>query len=341
MKSIFRFLTAATVMLLPLVSSAQENADPAGYLTYSLPSTTIVLDVEAVQEKFYAGPYAKYAEKFLGIKARQKDETLYHLAEVSMSSCVEADQNRRYSLNVEKGNIDGSFLSLTTGGFVSLYDFQAESQKEFTAKGSSCPKEKSFDYDKVSIMQSMLVGKTIEQRASEVADVILELRTQRYQIITGDTDATYSGEAMGAAVAEISRLEAEYLRLFIGYSEYQTQQMRFEVIPSAEQEEQIYIAFRLSDTDGLVPADNYSGKPVTMWITVPQFAQTHEQVALSKDKKGNEIPDKAKKEVLAHYRIPAMCAIKLMDGANVLLQGRLPIYQLGQESSMPINVILK
>ena len=50
---------------------------------------------------------------------------------------------------------------------------------------------------------------------------------------------------------------------------------------------------------------------------------------------------KNKKEVLAYYRIPAVCTVKLMDGANLLLQSRMPVYQLGQESSLPVNVILK
>ena len=53
-------------MLLASVSaSAQKTQDPEGSLTYCLPSTVLTLEVEAVQEKFFAGPYAKYAEKYL------------------------------------------------------------------------------------------------------------------------------------------------------------------------------------------------------------------------------------------------------------------------------------
>ena len=46
------------------------------------------------------------------------------------------------------------------------------------------------------------------------------------------------------------------------------------------------------------------------------------------------------KEVQAYYRIPAVCTVKLMDGANLLLQSRMPVYQLGREASLPVNVIL-
>ena len=191
--------------------------------------------------------------------------------------------------------------------------------------------EGSSAYDRVAVQQDMLVGKTLEQRAAETADMILKLRKQRLQIVTGDTDATYSGEAMGAAIAEITRLEEEYMMLFAGYSEFQTQKMRFEVIPDAANEGQMYVAFRLSDTAGLVPAENLSGKPVIMEIVPQTFADTGM----------TEEESKNKKEVLVYYRIPAVCTVRLMDGANLLLQSRIPIYQLGRESSLPINVILK
>ena len=352
MNNTFKLFIAVALMVLPKFASARKNADPEGFLTYSLPSTSIVLEVEAVQEKFYVGPYARYAEKYLGIKARQKDETSFQITEIRMTPLLEADQNRRYTVNVKKGQIDATFLKLATAGLISFSDanfgdqsvwrFPTESQSDFTGKGVSSnltsksttlyrSDSKTSAYDKVAVRQDMLVEKTLEQRAAETAEMILKLRKQRLQIVTGDTDATYSGEAMGAAIAEITRLEQEYMMLFSGYSEFQTQKMRFEVIPDAANTSNMYVAFRLSDTAGLVPADNLSGKPVIMEI-VPQ-AFVAPEVTLEEEKN--------KKEVLAYYRIPAVCTVRLMDGANMLLQSRIPIYQLGRESSLPVNVILK
>lgn len=114
--------------------------------------------------------------------------------------------------------------------------------------------------------------------------------------------------------------------LFVGYSEYQTQKMNFEVIPQPG-ETQMYIAFRLSDTAGLVPADNITGKPVVMEIVPQAFAEPVGASAANKAKKGLEIS----------YRIPAICNVKLLDGVNMLLQSRIPIYQLGRESSTPLT----
>ena len=351
MNNTCKLILALALMALPVAVSAQKKTDPEGYLTYSLPSTTIVLEVEAVQEKFYVGPYAKYAEKYLGVKARQKDETTFQLTEIKMTPLVEADQTKRYTTNVKKGQIDATFLKLSSVGLISFSDakfgdesvwrFPTETQGDFSGKGVSSNltsqsatlyrSDNTSAYDKVSVQQDMLVEKTPEQRAAETANMILKLRKQRLQIVTGDTDATYSGEAMGTAIGEITRLEEEYMMLFTGYSEYQTQTMRFEVVPQADKADQMYVAFRLSDTSGLVPADNLSGKPVIMEIVPQQFA----------DPVVSEVEVKNAKETVAYYRIPAICTVKLMNGANLLLQSRMPVYQLGRESSLPVNVILK
>lgn len=347
-------LTALLLISSTIANAQKKGEDPQSYITYSLPMTTITLEVEAIQEKFYAGPYAKYAEKYLGIRPRQKDETIFQLTEVKMTPYVEADQSRRYSLNVPKGRIENTFMKLAAGGFISFSDanfgdesiwrFTTKTQGDFSSKGVTSNlstestvlyrnQKKESTYNKVSVQQNMIVEKTPEKRAAETAEMILKLRQQRLQIVTGDTDATYSGEAMGAAIAELTRLEEEYMTLFVGYSEFQTQRMKFDIVPDADLESQTYIAFRLSDVSGLVAPENMSGRPVVLEIVPQVFAEPEIT---------SEVVDpKAVKPVEAYYRIPSICTIKLIDSGNVLMQARMPIYQLGRESSLPVNVILK
>ena len=347
MKKIFRTILVVAAALAPVAASAQTNADPEGYVTYSLPMTTISLDVEAVQETFHAGPYAKYAEKYLGVKPRMKDETTVQLTQIKMTPFVEADQSKRFSVNIKKGTLNPSVFSLSSAGLVTFADaefgnetvwrFPVRSEGDFSGKGVSSNltsesatlyrnEKKESAYNRVSVQQNMVVEKTLEQKATETANTILELRRQRLQIVTGDTDATYSGEAMGAAIDELTRLEQEYMTLFIGYSEYQTQRMKFDVIPEAGRENQMYIAFRISDKNGLVPADDMTGRPVVMEMIPQTFAQ----------------PDVKKTgAAVVYYRIPAMCTVKLKNGADLLLQSRVPVYQLGQESSIPTTVAVK
>ncbi len=342
-----RLAIALALAGITFLASAQKNEDPDGYVTYSLPSTVISLDVEAVQETFHAGPYAKFAEKYLGIRPRMKDETTVQITGLRMTPYVEADQSARYSVKASKKALNSSVFRLSSAGLVTFADakfadesvwrFPVETQADFSGKGVSSNltsesttlyrnEKKESAYNKVSVQQNMVVEKTLEQKAAETARTILQLRDQRLRIVTGDTDATYSGEAMGAAIEELIRLEKEYMTLFVGYSEYQNQTMRFDIIPERNRENQMYVAFRVSDANGLAPADEMTGKPVTMEI-VPQDIQS-------------PAVDGKKADVI-RYRIPAVCTVKIKSGADLLLQSRVPVYQLGQESSIPANVAIQ
>ncbi len=348
MKTI-RTLLMMALASMPVIASAQKSTDPEGYVTYSLPSTSLVLEVEAVQESFYAGPYARYAEKYLGIKARQKDETKCEISKLTLTPMVEADLARRYTLAVKKNAPDLSFLKLSSAGLVAFADgglgsgqtwhFPISGSADFSDKGISSNlkseattlyrgERNQSAYSRVSVQQNMVVEKSLEQKAAEAAQTIVRLREQRLQIVTGDTDATYSGEAMGAAVAELTRLEEEYLSLFTGYSDFQTKIVSFDVVPSADRESQMYVAFRISDTAGPVPSDNLSGRPVVMEI-IPQ-----ESSAPAGGSVVSKVPT-------VKYLIPAICTVKVKDGSDLLIQTRVPVYQLGIIGSMPVNATLQ
>ena len=127
---------------------------------------------------------------------------------------------------------------------------------------------------------------------------------------------------MQSVLQELTRLEHEYFTLFAGYSDYGKQITTFAVIPEKSSEKVRYIAFRVSDTEGLVDADNIAGKPYVLEI-IP------EPVLAADGAPG--------KSNFARYRIPAICSVKLKDGMEVLLQTRIPIYQFGRDSFFPVN----
>ena len=232
------FPVLAAIMCIPCMASAQTSGmDPEGSLVYSLPRTSVRLEVVAEREAFYAGPYAKYAGKYLGIEARQKDAVTFTVKSVRMTPLVEADQECRYSIAPGAGM--PAFLSLTSQGLVSIsagasegteWRFPSARGADFAEKGvsSNLTSESTTlyrnvknesSYNKVAVQQEMVVQKSPDARAREAADMIFNLRKKRVQIITGDTDATFSGEALNSAIEEIARLEKEYMEMFIGYSE--------------------------------------------------------------------------------------------------------------------------
>lgn len=344
---------AAMAAFMPADAFAQasQGADPAGTLSYCLPSTSLSFEVEAVRETFHAGPYCKFASKYLGIEVRQKDHVVYNLSGVKMTPYLEPDQSRRFLISPSSPEADLSFLKMTSCGLVAVSDvygnesvwrFPTMARGEFADGGLTSNmtaestvlyrKSKSGEaFDKVAVNQKMNVEKSPEKRAAETAALIFKLREKRLQIITGDTDATFSGEAMGAAIAEIQRLEQVYLSMFTGYSEYQVETMKFDIVPEKDRLNQMYVAFRISDSDGLLPADNLSGRPILLDIEVPA-----EEVVEAAPESKKKTQGKQQVE-FAYYRIPAICNVRLIDGGDVILSSRIPVCQLGKVSSFPLG----
>lgn len=322
---------------------------PAGAIVYSLPVTNIHLVVEATHESFIAGPYAKYAQKYLGVKANQENRESYRLSSVELIPYIEADPSVNIALYLgNQRNASANFLEMINQGLIMWSDsYAGKSQKMQypnlnsnalyvkSMSGSNLTSEKSTLYrtvqsstgtERVAVQQSQVVEKSEEKRAQEIASQIFHLRAKRLNIITGDTDATFSGDALRAAVEEINRLEDEYLSLFMGKSTLRTQKMSFDVVPKSDNEKQMYIAFRLSETSGLMPANNLSGRPIVLeLIKEEQIDAVNMDVAVTgKDK--------------VVYRKPIVVNARVMDGQELVVQSRIPVYQLGVLLSFPLDV---
>lgn len=344
---------ASTTTMFAQVFSAEAPA-PKGAIIYSLPSTTIALKVTAEHESFVAGPYASFAQKYLGIDARTASEESYKISSVEMVPYLEADPTMSVAINLSASKTaSANFLNFCAQGLVVTSDSytgkpaawrfsSAVNNSEITAAGavSNLANKSTTLYksvrtanglERVPVQQTQVVEKSLEAKASETASMIFKLRRTRVDIVTGNTDAEYSGEAMAAALNEISRLEEEYLTLFIGKSAYDEQIAVFDVIPTVDNSNQMYIAFRLSNTKGLLPANNVGGRPFVL-----ELSEVSEKIAPSSLA---EVAEVSKGKVA--YRKPVTVMAKLMDGQEAILQSRVPVYQFGKILTFPIDIATK
>lgn len=345
------------MMLAMLPMKAQNKSSEGGVLVYSLPSTSLHLEVEAQREVYTPGPYAKFAKKYLGLDVNVEPYERYNLLSVKVTPYLEADMEKRYAVNlIGMDALSSTFFQMTSQGLVIMSDQNkgdseywrfptlaenhenagVEATQTFTSVETTLYKNvrnAQGGYDKVAIQQSQVVEKSLERKAQEIANEIFKLRKQRVQIITGDTDATFSGEALGAAVDEITRIEQDYLSLFIGKMESAVQKVGFDVVPKEGNGRQLYVAFRVSDKQGLLMPDNVSGRPIVLELT-PETAQTPalnaQDFASPKSKKVNS--------GTIYYRVPAICTLKIIDGQELLLQTRIPVYQMGETIEMSASI---
>ena len=287
------------ILLLALwgVSVAATAQEP---VTYFLPATTVGLEVEAVRETSFAGPYAAFAKKYLGIDVRLKDETRTYLVSVGLEPATEADPAARFS--VDPGKEADRFLALSAQGLISLgedtppeavrWNFVAPERSDFNRKGVSAG--------------------------------------------VGDTDATYSGEALGSAIAELTRMEEEYMTLFVGYTVKETQHASFEVRPEPGRD-QAYPVFRISPEDGVIAPDDGEG---TLYYLSFAPEKTAEARPVPEEAAGGKHAKEKKESKTAryiHYRIPAVCTVSLGSGTERLIRTRIPVWQLGEDVRYQIH----
>ena len=170
---------AGLLLAVPAVLSAQT-------VTYSLPKTTVTVEVDAVQESFFAGPYAAYAKRFLGIDVRETDASRSYVKEVRLVTRVEADPQARYAVDTK--GVEDRFLALTSQGLVSFQDkleagdlvwrFNPQPEADFGTKGVTSQtrtetrtiwKEVETDtaFVRVPVEEAYQIQKTPEMKAQE------------------------------------------------------------------------------------------------------------------------------------------------------------------------------
>lgn len=331
---------ALLALFLPICVSAQT-------LHYNLPRTTVAVEVDAVQQYRFAGPYAAFAKRLLGLDVPLQDEVVTRVTEIRLQPLVEANPDSSYTCPAKAGE---KLLTLSPQGLVAFaspeesqsltWRFRTPLKADWKGMGITEGEKKqtylvyqdqrrsSADsgYVRTPVQQTRKVEKTLEEKAVEAADMILNVRRERLNIATGNTDASFSGEALAAALAELSRIEEEYLPLFTGVTKSCELTGAFEVTPSASARGQRCLAFVVSDREGLLAAGE--GTPYYLQF-IPQVPSAPEEEApLSKAQA--RIPR-------LYYLEPAVCLVRLTQDSDPVLETRLPVYQCGTRRSIPLK----
>ena len=330
------------ILILPLYAMAQDA-------TYALPFTSFTVEVDAVQEIHHAGPYSQFAKDLLNLDVPASDTKKTYISEIRIVPHLEADPwTPRYTAPAS----NTTMLAMSAQGLISFGDVKDASDLEwrfapvkaasFGTSGitGSTKEVNNIEYKVVHseegeirypVEHKVTMAKTIEDKAEEAADMILQVRKDRHNIAIGNTDANYSGESMAAALGELTKIEEEYLLLFTGYSETREFHATFEVLPSSTARTHRYTAFYLAEDGSIVKENKPKAKPYELEFTpvsVPDVKS--EPVATDARKKPEKVGS-------IHYRIPAICRLRLLENGTPVMETRVPVYQLGRELEMPIN----
>lgn len=212
------------------LAGATEGADG---VVVSDPRTTLAVDVTVECDRTLAGPYARYAQKYLGVRAPLTDKSVWS---VRAASVVLLDPAALY----------------TTAA-------PAAPTREVVPYAVADDEFARIQPDKLTMTMP-----TLDDAAREAANAIFSLRRHRVELITGEAGENVFGEGLQAALDEIARLEQSYLELFLGKHVVTTETRRYTVYPQSERKQ--YVVCRFNSADGLLPESDLSGDMVLLQI---------------------------------------------------------------------------
>jgi hypothetical protein len=193
-------------------------------------------------------------------------------------------------------------------------------------------------YVNVPVMQRQSVTRSLEAKAAEAADFIFELRNNRFKLLSGELDLFPDGKATEAMLDEFARLEQEYISLFTGKVVEIKHAYTFQFTPesaSLDYDTERGILFRWSDSSGVLPDNDMSGRPVMLELKseLKTLELTRIPSEPDADSKGNNNPDRI------YYRIPDAAEVRLTDGNRTIARKRVLVSQYGKVVSLPVNFL--
>ncbi len=209
------------------VGTYNEN----GAVVLSDATTTFAVKMVVEYDEFVAGPYARYAQKFLGTRASFVDRAEYRVVAADIA-LVESD-NHGFTENFEK------------------YHGYSASEPKISA-------------DRMSTSE-----KSVEAAAREAAETIFKMRKARMEMITGEQGEGVFGGGLESALREIERLESDYLELFYGRRVVKYETYTY-ILPVSAENRSMTLA-RFSADSGVVAVDDLAGDVIFLNIVPSQM----------------------------------------------------------------------
>lgn len=314
---------------LPLMAQTKvvkKNAVKANNfgITYSLPKTQLVVDAEVTKVTCKAGPYYKYAEKYLGVKdAVTEDKVYYELGKISLVNKGIPDPDNTYIVEFKSGTV-APYAYLTEDGLLCSInaEYAPEESPLETIKKSGQEPAKVTDASVFS--EELLMAGSTAKQAEVAAKQIYRIRESRLNILTGDADnLPPDGEAMKLVIQQLEEQEKALTNLFTGILTKETSHYEVNITPYDNLEKEVL--FRFSKLMGIVDADDLGGVPVYMNLKATERAPLLEP-------KEAEKKEKTLKGII--YNVPGKASIEISMNKKTLYKGEAQITQFGSREGL-------
>lgn len=327
-----------------------------GSIVYGLPLTVLDINIEAERIVEKPGPYARYAEEFLGLTDIVKTEDEHwSVRQVTICSHEELDPSEFYLIE-GSSLFQTDILALKKAGLVldlnpEIYNSELNynqgkdadhsnqrisdlgADEYFQDRKDTIYKVVSVDtaFIKIPYLAEKKQKLTIEQLAEKAAVRLMEIRDGKHMILTGETNVFPQSSA---AIDEMNRLEKDYTDLFAGKIFRERRSFNYQIIPGRDLIGKQVTVCSFSESAGPVASTDKSGVSFTVEFIPELKTKPLTLITRSKPESSSQRTDRL------YYRTPDVVSIKTSLGNKVLNTSRKLIYQFGEVVQLPSNYII-
>ncbi len=341
-----------------VVNPLSENmAFSDGSLVYGLPLSVLDIKIDAVRIIEKPGPYARFAEDYLGLRDVIKNEREYwKIRTITVSSHSELDPSQFYMIeadNIFRTNVlafkkEGLILDLnpelynngsrSPAGVPADYNssrlFDLGADEYFQERRDTVYKVVSVDtaFIRIPYLVEKKQKLSYDQLAERAARRLMEMRDGKHLILTGETNVFPQNEF---AINEMNRMEKEYTDLFAGKIWRESHSFQYQIIPEKGATGKQITICRFSETGGPTASAGESGIP--LMIDFLPGSKTRRLEVINRNTPSSS--RKSRNDKL-YYRVPEVVQIKVTYGGELLNNTRHLIYQFGEVVQMPSNFVI-
>ncbi len=290
-------------------------------LVYTLPVTSLEIEITAQRTIKKAGPYYQYAKKFIGTdEVIKEDSESWTITDVSVTPYGVPDNDNRYLMQLKNGAT--TYICVDENGMLLSINREVSAPQlpEYTTEEASGPDNKKMEINEYLqyVNEDFIASQSSAKRAQMLAESLMEIREAKIALTRGTAETMpQDGKQLELMLNSLTHQEAAITAAFAGLTETVTVTSSYTFTPM---EDGRLILFRMSDFAGFVGADDYSGDPVYLTVEVTNRGK------LPADAKGEE--KKLPKDAVI-YNVPGAARISLSSLGRTLYEKEMEFSQFG------------
>ncbi len=335
---------------------------------YSLPRTVIDLEVVVDKKITRPGPFAAYAERFLGLPGvPTRETTVYSISEIRVSSHAERDPGQMYRMETE-GKNSGSCISLTADGLIRGINLPVNPEVAVSQEAAQKLFEKQFDYPKypdltmrkhteplpdtiyrvvrtdtsfirIPLLRKLEGQKSLLNQAEEAAEVLMKLREGRFKLLNGEyayveNDGTRlpENESLEVVIRELAAMEEAYVSLFAGRTQTEREVVKFTYTPLGHSPTESAILFSFSPQGGIEAPESGTAERVVIELSRNDISAMDEVQWADEDPKAPRLQGLA-------YRMPEKSRVEIKKSGETLFAREFLVAQCGRVDFVPESLL--